>query len=95
MSADNITQILIAIIALVSSVLGALLGYIGRSKKQAVVEAKREQKQSDLFDRLFSEIDGVKLRLDEHNKYSEKFSDINTSIVTISKDIEYIKEKIK
>lgn len=93
MTADNITQILIAIIALVSSVLGAVLGYIGRSKKQAVIEAKREQKQSDLFDRLFSEIDGVKLRLDTHNKYAEKFGEIETSLIGIKKDIEYLRKE--
>ena len=53
MSPDNVTQIIIAIIALSSSVIGAILGYMGRSKKQAIIEAKREQKQSDLFSRLF------------------------------------------
>lgn len=94
MSPDNVTQIIIAIIALSSSVIGAILGYMGRSKKQAIIEAKREQKQSDLFSRLFSEMNDIKLRLDKHNKYAEKFGEIEKSLTGIKKDIDYLtKEK--
>lgn len=95
MGEDNIAQILVAIIALLSSVFGGILGYVGRSKKQAIIDAKREQQQSDLFARLFDEMDAIKKRLDLHNKYSEKFGEINTSIAQIRKDIDYMKEKMK
>lgn len=95
MQPEYITQIVIALIALTSSVIGAVLGYMGRTKKQAVNEAKREQNQADLFTRLFSEMDDIKKRLDTHNKYAEKFGDIEKSIAIIKKDIEYIrKDKI-
>ena len=93
MTTDNVTQILVAIIALLSSIFGGVLGYIGRSKKQAVIDAKHEQQQADLFDRLFNEMDAIKKRLDTHNKYAEKFNEIEKSITVIKKDIEYIRKE--
>lgn len=93
MTSDNITQILIAVIALFSSVLGGILGYAGRSKKQAVIDAKREQEQADKFKRLFDELDGIKKRLDKHNSYAEKFSDIDKTLISIRKDIEYLRKE--
>lgn len=95
MTSDNITQILIAVIALLSSIFGGVLGYIGRSKKQAVIDAKREQEQADLFDRLFFEMDEIKKRLDMHNKYAEKFGEVEQSIIGIKKDIEYLRKDKK
>ena len=89
MSEDNLIKIIIAFIGLLGTALGAMLGYVSRSKKQAVIDAKREQEQSDNFTRLFVEMDGIKKRLDVHNKYAEKFSDIEKSMVSIKKDIEY------
>ena len=92
MTPDNITQILVAIIALLSSIFGGVLGYIGRSKKQAVIDAKREQEQSDLFERVFNELAGIRKRLDVHNQYAEKFGEIEISLTAIKKDIEYIRK---
>lgn len=95
MSADNITQIIVAVIALLSAIFGGILGYIGRSRKQAVLEAKREQEQSDSFQKLFEEMDGIKKRLDVHNKYAEKFGAIELSLTAIKKDIEYLRKDAK
>ena len=92
MTSDNITQILIAVIALLSSIFGGVLGYIGRSKKQAVLDAKREQEQADLFERLFIEMEEIKKRLDTHNKYAEKFGEVEQSLTGIKKDIEYLRK---
>lgn len=92
MTADNITQVLVAIIALLSSIFGGVLGYIGRSKKQAVIDAKREQEQSDLFERVFNELAGIRKRLDVHNQYAEKFGEIEISLTAIKKDIEYLRK---
>ena len=93
MTADNITQVLVAIIALLSSIFGGVLGYIGRSKKQAVIDAKREQEQSDLFERVFNELAGIRKRLDVHNQYAEKFGEIEISLTAIKKDIEYLRKE--
>lgn len=93
MTGENITQILVALIALLSTVFGGILGYIGRNRKQAVIEAKREQQQADSFEKLFQEMDGIKKRLDVHNKYAEKFGDIELSLTSIKKDIEYLRKE--
>lgn len=95
MTSDNITQILVAIIALLSSIFGGVLGYIGQSKKQAVIDAKREQEQSDLFERVFNELTGIRKRLDVHNQYAEKFGEIEISLTAIKKDIEYLRKEQK
>lgn len=84
--------VIIAIIGLISTLMGAVIGYFTSVKKHAIVEAKREQKQSDMFSKLFDETKAIKARLDVHNKYAEKFGDIEKSIVAIKKDIEYIRK---
>lgn len=93
MGEDNIVKIIVALLALLGTILGIVAGYITASKKQAVKDAIREQKQSDQFDRLFHEMEGIRKRLDEHNKYAEKFGEIRQSIVGIKKDIEYLRER--
>lgn len=95
MSEDNVIKIVVAIIALISSILGGLIGYISKSKKQAIEDAKREQAQNDNFDKLFAEMNGIKKRLDIHNNYAEKFGEIEISLAGIKKDIEYIRKENK
>lgn len=95
MSEDNVIKIVVAIIALISSILGGLIGYISKSKKQAIEDAKREQAQNDNFDKLFTEMKGIKKRLDIHNNYAEKFGEIEISLAGIKKDIEYIRKENK
>lgn len=93
MGEDNIVKIIVALITLSGTILGIIVGYITKSKKQGIIDAKREQKQNDLFDRLFCEIEGIKKRLDTHNKYAEKFGKIERSMVNIKKDIEYLRKE--
>lgn len=92
---DNEAQvkIIIAVIGLIGTVIGAVLGYISKSKKQAIEDAKREQQQNDQFNKIFEEMNIIKKKLDEHNHYAEKFGEIEKSIVSIKKDIEYIRKE--
>lgn len=89
---DAIAKIIVGLMGLLGTILGCLAGYIGRSKKEATAEAKREQEQSDLFKRVFEEMTEIKARLDVHNKYAEKFNDIKIDIAGIKKDIEYLRK---
>ena len=93
MGEDNIVKIIVALIALSGTILGIIVGYITKSKKQAIIDAKREQKQNDLFDHLFDEINEIKKRLDIHNKYAEKFGEVEKSLTAIKKDIEYLRKE--
>ena len=92
---DAHVKITVAIISLLGTLLGCIIGYVGRTKKQAVDEAKREQMQTDNFSKLFDEMNDIKKRLDIHNKYAEKFGEIEISLASIKKDIEYIRKDIK
>lgn len=90
---DSQAKIIVAIIALVGTIFGAVLGYIGKSRKIAIDEAKREQEQADLFNKIIEEMKDIKKKLDEHNHYAEKFGEIEKSIIAIKKDIEYIRKE--
>ena len=89
---ENTVKIIVAIIGLVGSLAGVLIGYFTTAKKQSIENARREQEQKDQFERLFSEMNEVKKRLDEHNHYAEKFGSIEKSIISISKDVEYLRK---
>lgn len=89
---DAQAKIIVALIGLFGTILGLLAGSYVRSRSEAVKEAKREQQQTDFFNKIFDEMKGIKQRLDAHNQYAEKFGDIEKSIVSIQKDIEYIRK---
>lgn len=93
MGEDNIVKIIVALIALSGTILGIIVGYISKSRKQAIIDAKIEQKQNDLFDHLFDEMNEIKKRLDTHNKYAEKFGEVEKSLTAIKKDIEYLRKE--
>lgn len=92
---DVQAKIIVALIGLLGTILGILGGFYARSKKQAIEEAKREQNQADQFDKLFTEMNNIKKRLDVHNKYAEKFGEIEITLAGIKKDIEYIRKEKK
>lgn len=72
--------IIVAIIAGACAVLGQWLITRQQTAKRRIDEAVRDAK---LDDRLA----GVEKRLDEHNRYAEKFSAIQTDIAVIKNDI--------
>lgn len=92
MSEDNAIKIVVGLITLFGTLIGVFVGYLSKSKRQSVKDAQHEQLQNDRFDKLFSDMDAIKKRLDTHNKYAEKFGDIEKSIIAIKKDIEYIRK---
>jgi DnaJ-domain-containing protein 1 len=72
--------IIVAIIAGACAVLGQWLITRQQTAKRRIDEAVRDAK---LDDRLA----GVEKRLDEHNRYAEKFASIQTDIAVIKNDI--------
>lgn len=85
-------EVIVALIGFAGICCGGLFGYLGRTRKRAVADAKKEQEQRDTFEKILSEMTQIKIRLDEHNKYASKFGEIEKSIVSIKKDIEYIRK---
>ena len=72
--------VLVAIITGVCAVFGQWLITRQQTAKRRIEEAVRDAK---LDDRLA----GVERRLDEHNNYAAKFSEIQTDIAVIKNDI--------
>lgn len=93
MGEDNIVKIIVTVITLFGTILGIVVGYISRAKHQSIIDARREQSQSDHFEKISEDMNDIKKRLDEHNRYAEKFGNIEKSIIAIKKDIEYIRKE--
>lgn len=85
-------EIIVALIGASAVVASALLGYFTALKRNAVEEARREQEQQDNFKQIFKRFDAVDKRLDEHNHYAEKFSEVAKTMTAMQKDIEYLKK---
>lgn len=87
--------VLVAIIGFGGTVLGAFAGFSHKSRQQAIKDAEREQMQNDRYVQIIERLEGVSKRLDEHNGYAEKFAETSIALTALSKDVEYIKEKMK
>lgn len=85
----------VSIGSLAIAFLGLAFSIFKRNKEQAIKEAEREQKQSDQHQQVMEELKNANRRLDEHNGYAEKFAETAVAITALSKDIEWIKEKLK
>lgn len=72
--------IIVAIITGVCAVIGQWLITRQQTAKRRIDEAVRDAK---LDDRL----EGIEKRLDEHNRYAQRFADIQTDIAVIKNDI--------
>lgn len=80
---DVQAKIIVALIGLTGTVIGLIVNNISKSKKLAIEEAIREQNQTNLFNSIMKEMKEIKLRLDKHNHYAQKFGEIEKSIVRI------------
>lgn len=79
--------VLVALITGICAVVGQWLISRNQNQKRKVDEAVRDAR---LNDRLA----GVERRLDEHNRYAQKFETISVNLATITTEIKNIKEKI-
>lgn len=81
-----------AIIVGLLAVLGSYLGNIALSRKKAredeLKETARETRQED-------RMKSIEKKLDEHNKYAEKLGSIDKTLISMQKDIEYLRKGLK
>lgn len=78
--------IIIALITGVAGVIGQWMISRNARLKESTEAAKSQQK---LDDRL----EVIDQKIEIHNNYAEKFTEITTDIIKIQKDIEYLKER--
>ena len=88
-------EVLIALIGFASAVVGAVFGYLGNNRKQAVLTAQREQAQQDTLNDLKKEMAAVTKRLDAHNGYAEKFARTSESIAILATNQKNIKDDVE
>lgn len=79
--------VLVALITGICAVVGQWLISHNQNKNRKTDEAVRDAR---LDDRLA----GVERRLDEHNRYAQKFETISVNLATITTEIKNIKEKM-
>ena len=77
--------IIVAIITGVCSVIGQLLISHANSAKKAAEDAAREA-------RLDERLKGVEKRLDTHNNYAEKLSQMQVDLASLATEIKNLKE---
>ncbi len=81
-------SVLVAVITAVGAVLGQLIISSATKRKQAIEEAKREQRLND-------RLEVIEHKIDDHNGYAEKFASVTTDIAVIRTEIKGIKENLK
>lgn len=93
---SSITDIIPIIVAFITSgggVLGAYLATQKGNRDRDIKDAQREQRQSDRLDSIDEKMSRLEKKVDEHNGYGKKFGEVATSLVSMAKDIEYLKSK--
>lgn len=78
-----------AIIVGVLAIFGSYAGNVALTRKKtredSIREAERETRQQ-------VKMEAIERKLDEHNKYAEKLSSIDRTLVSMQKDIEYLRK---
>lgn len=87
------TPIIVAIISSIGGIIGAYLAVQKGNREQDIKDAQREQRQADRLDSIDEKIKRLEKKVDEHNEYGKKFGEVATSLVSMAKDIEYLKSK--
>lgn len=87
------TPIIVALISSVGGIIGAYLAVQKGNQEREIKDAQREQRQADRLDVIDEKISRLEKKVDEHNGYGKKFGEVATSLVSMAKDIEYLKRK--
>lgn len=80
--------VIIALITGGVTLAGNLLSNWSARKKEAVAQAVRDQEFKDRLDIL-------EKKVDEHNNFGKKFGEASAALVSIQKDIEWLKKERK
>lgn len=87
------TPIIVALISSIGGIIGAYLAVQKGNRERDIKDAQREQRQADRLDSIDEKIKRLEKKVDEHNEYGKKFGEVATSLVSMAKDIEYLKSK--
>lgn len=85
--------VIVGLISATCTIIVQLIVFYSKTKETNANIARHEQKQQDMLDDVNRQLDEVKKRLDTHNRYAEKFGEIEQSMICIKKDIEYLRKE--
>lgn len=105
MSEEVIVPLISGGLAIVGSFVGNYAIALKKSREDAIKEAEREQAQKDQLAMILEEQKKIKVRLDSHNGYAEKFAETTKNLAVMAekqeslgkamdrmqKDIDYLK----
>lgn len=80
------SAIIVGILAIIGSYMSNVALTRKKSREDSIREAELETRQRD-------RMETIEKKLDEHNKYAEKLSSIEKSLVCMQKDIEYLRKE--
>lgn len=80
-----LSNIIVAVLAVVGSYVANMTITLRKSREDAQKDIERETRQDD-------RMKAIEHKLDIHNGYAEKLNNIEKSIISIQKDIDYIKK---
>lgn len=79
------SAIIVALLAVIGSYASNVAITRKKTREDAIREAERETRQQ-------VKMESIERKLDEHNKYADKISSIEKTLITIQKDIEYLRK---
>lgn len=79
-----ITTVISAVASIIAAVIGATVAINKKSRSDAIKEAEREARQS-------VRLESIERKLDIHNGYAEKITDMQRDMAVVKNDIDYIK----
>lgn len=91
----DVTPIIVAVITSLGGILGAFLAVRKGNREREINDAIREQKQTDRLNSIDEKITRLEKKVDIHNGYAEKFGTISQTLVSLSKDVEYLRKRGK
>lgn len=81
----DINAIIVGLLAVLGSYLGNVALSTKKAKEDALKDKERETRQED-------RMKSIEKKLDEHNKYAEKLGSIDKTLISMQKDIEYLRK---
>ena len=82
---EILSNIVVGVLAIIGSYVANMTITIKKKRQDEEKEIERETRQDD-------RMKAIEAKLDIHNGYAEKLNSIEKSIISIQKDIEYIKK---
>lgn len=94
MSDEIIVPLISGSLAIVGSFVGNYAIALKKSREDAIKDAEREQAQKDQLAMILDEQKKIKVRLDSHNGYAEKFAETTKNLAVMAERQEFLAKSV-